>query len=72
MVHVDLIFIKLSYVLIYLQNLSHWSTGWVDWNLALNMQGGPNWVENFVDSPVIVDAENGVFYKQVRHDVYSL
>ena len=48
-----------------LQNLSHWSTGWVDWNLALNMEGGPNWVKNFVDSPIIVDAENGVFYKQV-------
>ena len=49
----------------FLQNLSHWSTGWVDWNLALNMQGGPNWVKNFVDSPIIVDAENGMFYKQV-------
>jgi len=38
----------------------------VDWNLALNMEGGPNWVKNFVDSPIIVDAENGVFYKQVH------
>ncbi|KAJ7318921.1 hypothetical protein OS493_036793 [Desmophyllum pertusum] len=47
-----------------IENLSHWSTGWVDWNLALNMQGGPNWVSNFVDSPIIVDAENGLFYKQ--------
>ena len=53
----------------YFQNLSHWSTGWVDWNLALNMQGGPNWVHNYVDSPIIVDAENGVFYKQVCHKV---
>ena len=51
--------------MIILQNLSHWSAGWVDWNLALNLQGGPNWVKNFVDSPIIVDAENGVFYKQV-------
>lgn len=38
----------------------------MDWNLALNMQGGPNWVKNFVDSPIIIDAENGVFYKQVQ------
>nr|XP_006814202.1 PREDICTED: glucosylceramidase-like [Saccoglossus kowalevskii] len=45
-------------------DLQNWVTGWVDWNIALNMQGGPNWVENFVDSPVIVDAENDVFYKQ--------
>ena len=48
------------------QDLSNWSTGWVDWNLALNMEGGPNWVKNFVDSPIIVDAENGLFYKQVK------
>ena len=47
------------------QDLSNWSVGWVDWNLALNMAGGPNWVKNFVDSPIIVDAENNVFYKQV-------
>ena len=49
-----------------MQNLSHWSTGWVDWNLALNMEGGPNWVNNIVDSPIIVDAENQAFYKQVK------
>ena len=50
----------------FFQDLSNWSTGWVDWNLSLNMEGGPNWVKNFVDSPIIVDAENGLFYKQVR------
>jgi len=47
-----------------IEDLSNWSTGWVDWNLSLNMEGGPNWVKNFVDSPIIVDAENGLFYKQ--------
>ena len=50
----------------FFQDLSNWSTGWVDWNLALNMEGGPNWVQNFVDSPIIVDADNGLFYKQVQ------
>ena len=38
------------------QDLNHWSTGWVDWNMALDMQGGPNWANNFVDSPIIIDA----------------
>ncbi|KAK6036487.1 hypothetical protein COOONC_26008 [Cooperia oncophora] len=28
------------------------------------MQGGPNWVKNFVDSPIIVDATKVEFYKQ--------
>ncbi|KAL9986686.1 hypothetical protein ACROYT_G000862 [Oculina patagonica] len=55
-----------------IENLSHWSIGWVDWNLALNMQGGPNWVKNIVDSPIIVDADNGVFYKQARPMFYHL
>ena len=40
--------------------LSNWVVGWTDWNLALDMQGGPNWVDNFGDAPVIVDAANGV------------
>ncbi|KFD69015.1 hypothetical protein M514_06649 [Trichuris suis] len=46
------------------KDLNNWFTGWVDWNLALDLQGGPNWVRNFVDSPIIVDADNNIFYKQ--------
>ncbi|XP_038140270.1 lysosomal acid glucosylceramidase [Cyprinodon tularosa] len=47
-----------------IEDLNHYVVGWTDWNLALNPTGGPNWVKNFVDSPVIVDAERDVFYKQ--------
>ncbi|KAJ8029420.1 Glucosylceramidase [Holothuria leucospilota] len=47
-----------------LEDLNNWVGGWVDWNLALDLQGGPNWVGNYVDSPIIVDAEKDVFYKQ--------
>ncbi|RXG51994.1 hypothetical protein Avbf_08833 [Armadillidium vulgare] len=43
---------------------NHWSTGWIDWNLALDLQGGPNWVSNFVDSPMIVNATANEFYVQ--------
>ncbi|XP_037785330.1 putative glucosylceramidase 4 [Penaeus monodon] len=46
------------------QDLNHWSAGWVDWNLALDTEGGPNWASNAVDSPVIIDKESGEFYKQ--------
>ncbi|CAG5135396.1 unnamed protein product, partial [Candidula unifasciata] len=45
-------------------DLNSWVTGWTDWNLALDLQGGPNWVSNFVDSPIIVNASNKEFYKQ--------
>ncbi|XP_029959147.1 lysosomal acid glucosylceramidase [Salarias fasciatus] len=47
-----------------MEDLNHYVVGWTDWNLALDHTGGPNWVKNFVDSPVIVDAKRDVFYKQ--------
>lgn len=46
------------------QDLNHHVVGWTDWNLALDPTGGPNWVKNFVDSPIVVDAKRDVFYKQ--------
>ncbi|XP_026546559.1 glucosylceramidase [Notechis scutatus] len=47
-----------------LENLNHHVVGWIDWNLALDLQGGPNWVKNYVDSPILVDASSDSFYKQ--------
>lgn len=54
-----------------MQDLLNWSIGWIDWNLALNMQGGPNWVKNFVDSPIIINAEAEEFYKQPMYYVLA-
>ncbi|KAH7719580.1 O-glycosyl hydrolase family 30 protein [Aphelenchoides avenae] len=49
-----------------IQNLLNWVTGWTDWNLCLDEFGGPNWVGNFVDAPIIVNnsVKNHEFYKQ--------
>uniref|UniRef100_A0A914GV79 Glucosylceramidase n=1 Tax=Globodera rostochiensis TaxID=31243 RepID=A0A914GV79_GLORO len=47
-----------------LNDLRNWVVGWTDWNLCLDLQGGPNLVRNFVDSPIIVNASAGEFYKQ--------
>lgn len=47
-----------------LQDLNHWITGWIDWNLALDKKGGPNWSKNNVDSPIIVNPETDEFFKQ--------
>lgn len=52
------------------KDLNNWAVGWVDWNLALDLEGGPNWVGNNVDSAIIIDAENDQFYKQPMY--YSL
>ncbi|MFH4980855.1 hypothetical protein AB6A40_007564 [Gnathostoma spinigerum] len=32
--------------------------------MCLDERGGPNWVANFVDAPVIVNGSNDEFYKQ--------
>lgn len=46
-----------------IDDLQRWGCGWVDWNMALDLGGGPNWANNFVDSPVIVNATANEFYK---------
>lgn len=38
--------------------------GWIDWNLCLNDHGGPNWVDNFVDAPILVYGDKDEFIKQ--------
>jgi len=53
-----------TYALDIIQDLNNWVTGWTDWNLALDLGGGPNWSGNFVDAPVIVNATADEFYKQ--------
>ena len=35
--------------------LNNWVDGWVDWNMVLDRQGGPNWFKNWCTAPVIVD-----------------
>ncbi len=47
-----------------MQDLNHYTSGWTDWNLALNLEGGPNWVNNFVDAPIIVNKTSHEYYKQ--------
>jgi glucosylceramidase len=36
--------------------------GWVDWNMVLDKQGGPNWFKNWCVAPVIADAETDEVY----------
>lgn len=36
--------------------------GWVDWNMVLDTQGGPNWFKNWCVAPVIVDPEKDEVY----------
>ena len=42
--------------------LNNWVDGWIDWNMVLDKQGGPNWFKNWCVSPVIVDPEADEIY----------
>ncbi|THF72572.1 glycoside hydrolase family 30 protein [Cohnella fermenti] len=36
-------------------NLNNGMSGWTDWNIVLDEQGGPNHVGNYCDAPIIAD-----------------
>mmetsp|Transcript_66004 Transcript_66004/g.204454 ORF Transcript_66004/g.204454 Transcript_66004/m.204454 type:complete len:281 (-) Transcript_66004:80-922(-) len=47
-----------------IQDLNHWTEGWIDWNIVLDTEGGPNHKENFCSAPILVSAEhNAVLYQ---------
>ncbi|KAK3915119.1 Lysosomal acid glucosylceramidase [Frankliniella fusca] len=38
-----------------LKDMNAWVTGWMEWSLVLDTQGGPSWSRNYVDVGVMVD-----------------
>ncbi|MCL6266309.1 glycoside hydrolase family 30 protein [Flagellimonas myxillae] len=42
--------------------LNYWVDGWIDWNMVLDTQGGPNWFKNWCVAPIIVDPEKDEVY----------
>jgi glucosylceramidase len=42
--------------------LNNYVDGWIDWNMVLNKQGGPNWFKNWCVAPVIVDENSDEIY----------
>ncbi len=42
--------------------LNNWVDGWIDWNMVLDKQGGPNWFKNWCVAPVLVDIETDEVY----------
>ena len=43
-------------------SLDHWMKGWIDWNIVLDKQGGPNHVGNFCGAPIMIDTETDYVY----------
>jgi glucosylceramidase len=40
----------------------HWLEGWIDWNIILDKNGGPNHVGNFCGAPIMIDTETKELY----------
>ena len=48
--------------------LNSWVDGWIDWNMVLDRQGGPNWANNWCLAPVIVDPDaDEVYYTPIYY-----
>lgn len=54
-----------AYALGIIQDLQHHVAGWIDWGLILDESGGPNYVNNTVEAPIIFNTTTtNEFYKQ--------
>lgn len=45
-------------------DVNNWTAGWIDWNMVLDIQGGPNHVGNYCDAPILADPETDVLHYQ--------
>ena len=43
-------------------SLNHWVSGWIDWNVVLDANGGPNHVGNYCRAPIMIDTSSGQIY----------
>jgi glucosylceramidase len=49
-------------------DFSNYCEGYIDWNLMLNEEGGPNHVGNFCDAPIIYDRFDQKIYYNYSYD----
>jgi len=49
-------------------SINNWMTGFIDWNVVLDKDGGPNHAGNFCGAPVMIDTENeDIYFTPVYH-----
>lgn len=49
-------------------DLNHGLTSFLDWNLLLDEQGGPNHVGNYCDAPMMYNRQTGVLTRNLSYD----
>lgn len=40
-----------------IKDFNNYNEAWIDWNLVLNEEGGPNYVGNYCEAPILIDRE---------------
>ncbi len=50
-----------------INDLNRWTEGWVDWNLLLDEQGGPNHVGNYCSAPILADTQTDTLLFQTSY-----
>jgi glucosylceramidase len=49
-------------------SLDHWVGGWVDWNVVLDRDGGPNHANNFCGAPIMIDTmTQDIYYTPIYY-----
>ncbi|MBN2864239.1 MAG: hypothetical protein JXN62_13810 [Bacteroidales bacterium] len=49
-------------------SIDHWLRGWIDWNVVLDHNGGPNHAGNYCGAPIMINTETGqIYYTPVYH-----
>ena len=53
--------------------LDHWVSGWVDWNIVLDKDGGPNHAGNLCGAPIMIDTTTQeVYYTPIYYVLAQL
>lgn len=53
-------------------DLQHFTGGWTDWNMFLDTNGGPTWVDKNVDAPILINTKTGdEFYLQPMYFILA-
>lgn len=49
-------------------SIDHWLKGWIDWNVVLDHNGGPNHVGNFCGAPIMINTEiEQIYYTPIYY-----
>lgn len=52
-------------------SIDHWMQGWIDWNVVLDHNGGPNHVGNFCGAPIMINTETKDIYYTPVYNVLA-